>query len=310
MTDKIIVFLNNTFEKEGYYVKEFSNELFFGKDKDNNIICAKKNNSNEPAFSLKTKAIELYQNYHFILQTDSEEISGNYDMLVLKNSFYDTKETFIKLCINFYADDTDKSIIELTNDLIEMYKITSHKDLDIEQGLWAELFTIIILNEKYNINISKYWHNDNYNKYDFSITNNIKLEVKSTRKENREHRFSHEQLYTDNDVIISSVQVRKDDNGYSVFDLYKQVEELFSSRYELLLKIEKLLNKIDKDTVDKFDMEYSKENIKFYLNKNIPHFDLTEPDGVHGTEYTVVLENEDVLDEQILTELLNEKESE
>ena len=58
MIDEILVFLNNTFENEGYYVKEFSDELFFGKDKDNNIICAKMNSSKEPAFSLKTKAIE------------------------------------------------------------------------------------------------------------------------------------------------------------------------------------------------------------------------------------------------------------
>lgn len=291
MINQIIKFLNNTYEKEGYYVKEFSDRLFFGKDKENNIICAKLNTTKELAFSMTTKAIELYQNYHFILQTETEEISGNYDMIILKNTFVDTKSTFVNLCLNFYNEDSDRSIIELTNDLIEMYKIISIKDSKFEQGLWAELFSIMYIKNNYDINISKYWHNNNYNKYDFSFNENTKLEVKSTTKELREHRFSHEQIYTNYDVIISSVKVRKDDNGYTVFDLYAQVEELFESRYDLLTKIEKELKKIDKNNLDKYDFDYSVKNIKFYLNKETPHFDKPEPDGVHSTEYTVVLEN-------------------
>ncbi len=299
MIDEILVFLNNTFENEGYYVKEFSDELYFGKDKDNNIICAKMNSSKEQAFSLKTKAIELFQNYHFILKTDDEEVSANFDMLVLKNNFIDTKDTFVKLCLNFYNQDSDKGIIELTYDLIEMYKMTLPGDHYSEQGLWGELFTILYLKKYYDINIANYWHNDNYNKYDFSFNEHYKLEVKSTTKENREHRFSHEQLYTDYDILISSVQMRKDDNGYSVFDMYKEVEELFASKYELLIKIEKVLSKIDKNNVIRYDFEYATNNIKFYLNKEIPHFDSVEPDGVHGTEYTVVLDNEEDLGENI-----------
>lgn len=291
MINQIIKFLNNTYEKEGYYVKEFSDRLFFGKDKENNIICAKLNTTKELAFSMTTKAIELYQNYHFILQTETEEISGNYDMIILKNTFVDTKSTFVNLCLNFYNEDSDRSIIELTNDLIEMYKIISIKDSMFEQGLWAELFSIMYIKNNYDINISKYWHNNNYNKYDFSFNENTKLEVKSTTKEFREHRFSHEQIYTNYDVIISSVKVRKDDNGYTVFDLYAQVEELFESRYDLLTKIEKELKKVDKNNLDKYDFDYSIQNIKFYLNKETPHFDKPEPDGVHSTEYTVVLEN-------------------
>jgi len=291
MINQIITFLNNTYEKEGYYVKEFSDGLFFGKDKDNNVICAKLNTSKESSFSMTTKAIELYQNYHFILQTDAEEISGNYDMIVLKNTFVDTKSTFVNLCLNFYNEDSDRSIIELTNDLIEMYKVISSKDTMFEQGLWAELFSILYVKNNYDINISKYWHNDNFNKYDFSFNENTKLEVKSTSKELREHRFSHEQIYTNYNVIISSVKVRKDDNGYTVFDLYSQVEQLFESRYDLLIKIEKELKKLDKNNLDRYDFEYSIQNIKFYLNKNTPHFDKPEPEGIHGTEYTVVFEN-------------------
>lgn len=305
MIEKIINFLNNIYQNEGYYVNEFSDGLFFGKDKENNIVCAKKNLSKEPSFSLTTKAIELYQNYNFVFQVGTEEIDGKYDMLVLRNNFADTKRTFVNLCLNFYNDDADRSIIELTNDLIEMYKINSSKDSLSEQGLWGELFTIIYLSKNLNINIGSYWHSDNLNKYDFSFNENTKLEVKTTKKEVREHRFSHEQVYTNYDVIISSVQVRKDDNGLTVIDLYNEVSKLFNSKYDLLIKIEKELKKLDMNNLDKYDFEYSNNNIKFYLNKNIPHFNNPEPSGVHNTEYTVIFENVNELSNEKLIEYID-----
>lgn len=295
MIDNILQFLTNNFENEGYYVKEFSEGLFFGRDKEDNIICAKSNKTKESPFSLSTKAIDLYQNYHFIFQTTEGTTDGNYDMIILKNSFVDTKKTFINLCLNFYNSTDERSIRELTNDLIEMYKINIYKSEEEEQGLWAELFSILYLNNKTGKNISEFWHNDNFNKYDFSLSETKKIEVKSTKKEVREHKFSHEQIYTDYDVIISSVMVRKDDNGYTIYDLYSQVEELFASKYELLIKIEKLLMKFDKKHLNRYDYNYSMNNIKFYLNKKVPHFDVEEPNGVHGTEYVIVLENEQEL---------------
>lgn len=306
MIEKIIIFLNNLYSNEGYFVKEFSDDLFFGKDRDNNVICAKVNNSKELSFSMTTKAIDLYQNYNFSLTTKEGEKVGKFDLLVLKNSLYDTKSTFVNLCLNFYNDNPDKSVIELTNDLIEMYKVPSGKDSKFEQGLWAELFTIIYISKIFDKNISSYWHNDNFNKYDFSLSENKKLEVKSTSKEVREHRFSHSQIYTKYDVFVSSVMVRKDDKGYTVFDLYKQVEELFSSHYDLLIKIEKELKKLDKNNLDKYDFEYSIENIKFYINKNMPHFNHTEPDGVYGTEYTVLLENSRELNNEEILNILGD----
>ncbi len=60
------------------------------------------------------------------------------------------------------------------------------------------------------------------------------------------------------------------------------------------------MKKIDKNNTDRFDFEYADANIKFYLNKNIPRIEGPEPDGVHGTEYTVVLENASELDDETL----------
>ena len=305
MINSILEFLNNDFTSEGYYVKEFSDNLFFGKDKDGNCVCVRKNDSKEQPFSLKTKSIELYQNYHFILQSTETVLDDNFDMIILTNKYSDTRRTFINLCINFYSNDDDRSIVELTEDLIELYKTPKSNDTKSEQGLWAEFFTINYLYEKYKINISEQWHNDSFNKYDFSLNENLKLEVKSTSKEMREHRFSHEQVYTNNNVIISSVMMRKDDSGLTILDLYNKTSQLFSSKYDLLSKVEKELAKFDKEQLIKYDYEYATDNIEFYLNKNVPHFDDPEPEGIHGTEYTIVFENVNHLSMKEIKNLLN-----
>lgn len=304
MVNNILEFLNNDFNNEGYYVKEFSDDLFFGKDKDGNCVCVKVNNTKEQPFSLKTNSIELYQNYHFILQSEDKVLNNNYDMIILKNKYADTRKTFINLCLNFYSSDDERSIIDLTEDLIELYKTVKNNDSQAEQGLWAEFFTIDYLYRKYNINIAEHWHNDNFNKYDFSFSETLKLEVKSTIKEIREHRFSHEQVYTNYDVIISSILMRKDDNGVTIMDLYDRVSLLFASKYDLLSKIEKELVKYDIDKLTRYDYEYASNSIAFYLNKNSPHFDNPEPEGIHGTEYTIVFENVDQLSENTIREFL------
>ena len=304
MIDKILNFLDRNVSEDGYYVNEFLPDVFFGKDKDNNVICAKINTSKEAAYSMSTKAITLYQNYHYTFQSDNKCIDGKYDIIVLHEEFVDNRRTFIKLCLNFYMNDYDGSVIELTNDLIEMFKIVSNSDVLFVEGLWGEFFTILYLNEKYNINVSGKWHNDIYNKYDFSLSDNKKIEVKSTVQELREHKFSHEQLYTDYDVLISSVKLRSDDNGLSVIDLFNRVSKLFPSKYDVILRIEKKLIQLNKNNLKKYDLDYAKNNVRFYLNKNIPHFDLDEPDGVHGTEYTVVLESEKCLDNNYILDFL------
>lgn len=308
MINSILEFLNEDYNNEGFFIKEFSNDIYFGKDKNGNCVCVRNNNSNEQSFSLKTKSIELYQNYHFTFQTDEGIIEDKYDMIILTNKYADTRKTFINLCLNFYSSDDDRSIIELTEDLIELYKTTKTGDQKSEQGLWAELFTILIIKDRYGINLAGQWHNDNFNKYDFAISEKIKLEVKSTTKELREHRFSHSQVYTENDVIISSVMMRKDDRGINILDLYNKVTELFEFKYELLTKIEKELQKYDKEHLTNYDYEYSEENIKFFLNKNIPHFEKPEPNGIHDTKYTIVLENIEELIEEELTVLIKKTE--
>lgn len=299
MIKEIKKFLERSFTDEGYYIKEFSNNVYFGKDSFGNYIFARVNSTNEKSFSFKTKTITVYQNYDFVFTTENDIISNKFDVLILDSKFSYTLETFAKLCFNFYDNNDNVSITKLTEDLIELYKVIGTGDYQSQQGLWAELFTILYVYKHYGINTAKYWHSDNYNKYDFSINERLKLEVKSTIKEYREHNFSHEQIFTNNDVIVASVMMRKDDSGLTISDLFNEIEFLFSDEYERfkLLKLELL--KHSENNLLKFDLNYAFKNIKFFDNKKIPKFNIPEPDGVHGTTYCAQLEMIDSLGDEV-----------
>ena len=303
MIEEILNFLRKEYSGEGYYIKDFSNNIYFGKDEKNNYIFARINSSNDNRFNLKTKTIELFQNYDFIFNSDDEVIEDNFDVLILNKTYSETLPTFINLCLNFYNKNEDKSIIELTEDLIELYKTIGTGDYTSQQGFWAELFTIIYLYDNYGIDIANYWHSDPFNKYDFSLNENTKIEVKSTLKEYREHTFSHEQIYTPNKVFVSSVMMKKDDQGITIRDLFKKVKELFSDSYEVFKMLETEMTKYLENNLIKYDYKYSEDNIKFYINSNIPKFEIPEPDGVHGTTYLAQLENIQSLDDDQISEI-------
>lgn len=304
MIDSIEKFLSEQFNDNGYYVKEFSSNLYFGKDKDNNYICARKNSSKEVPFSIKTDCIYLYQNYNFELNMENEVNVDKFDLILLKSNFSNNLRTFINLCLNFYAEDSNENIIELTEDLIEMFKSSKNHSEEVEQGLWGELFFINYMKDKYNIDVLQYWHKDDYSKYDFSIVDNKKVEVKTTVKENRVHKFSHSQVYTKNQVIIASILMRSDNIGCNLEDLYNKVQEGFGGNYKAVAAIQKEIFKLDKEKFKNYDYDYSMENIRFYSNENIPKFNMDEPDGVFHTKYDIDLEKSDPIVEDLIIDNL------
>nr|MBP3259205.1 PD-(D/E)XK motif protein [Bacilli bacterium] len=298
MVNEIIEFLKSISTDEGYYIKDFSSNIYFGVDSGNNYIFARINNSNDSKFSMKTKTITVYQNYDFEFKTENDLIKDKFDVLILNYNYHSTLETFINLCLNFYDKDDGRTILELTEDLIQLYKVIGSGDYISQQGFWSELFTIDYLYEKFDINIAKYWHTDPFNKYDFSIKSDFKIEVKSTIKEYREHEFSHEQIFTNNNVIVSSVMMKKDDSGVTIKDLFARIERLFKDNYEIFKMLEVEMSKFLEDNLLKFNYDYAEENIKFYSNKDIPKFEIPEPNGVHGTRYLAQLEMIEPLSEE------------
>lgn len=309
MIADIVSFLKECSTQEGYYIKEFSNNIYFGVDDKRNYVFARVNSSNDNKVSLSTNTIKVYQNYSFTFDTDKEMIEDNFDVLILDYNRGDTLETFVSLCMNFYDKNDVNSILQLTEDLIQLYRYEVF-DYFSQQGLWSELFTIDYLYKFYDVDIAKFWHSDPYNKYDFSFGSDFKLEVKSTLKEYREHEFSHEQIFTNNRVIVSSVMLQKDDCGLTIYDLFNRVESLFNKDYNIYKKLQSEMMKYPKNNLLKFNYDHAISNIKFFSNQDVPKFNSPEPQGVHGTKYLAQLEFTEELSKEQIYSLRSLKDSE
>ncbi len=300
MISDIINFLKTHYDGDGYFAQEFDNEIFFGVDKNENIICLKKVHENLETTKIRTNYLELFQNYKVTLKLENEMLTDYFNVIVCSNKDNENIETFVRLCLCYLKDNNNNEMLNLMKNLIELFQITSSKNVDYEKGLWGELFTIYYLINKFKVDISSYWHNDFYLKYDFSLDDQTKLEVKTTSNSTRIHRVNHEQVFTNNDVVLTSVMIRKDDNGFTVFDLFEKVKRLFINDYNKIVEYEKMLRKVNEDEAERFELNYANDNIKFYKVADIPKFEMKEPEGVYRTEYDIDLSNiKSLTDEEI-----------
>ena len=70
-------------------------------------------------------------------------------------------------------------------------------------------------------------------KFDFSISEKVKLEVKATVKNIRTHHFRHEQLMTEvYDIFVLSYLLRYDDEGLSLFELLMSCKKNHGERFK------------------------------------------------------------------------------
>ena len=83
------------------------------------------------------------------------------------------------------------------------------------------------------------WHDESNEKYDFSKDRNF-IEVKSSKGNKREHVFSLEQAHgkAENTVLIASLRLDEDDEGYSLKFLLDEVLEKVKSNSELVEKVQ------------------------------------------------------------------------
>lgn len=144
------------------------------------------------------------------------------------------------------------------------------------------------------INIVDNWQKKEKMKFDFSINEQKKMEIKSTLKDTRIHHFRHEQLLSElYDIIIGSVLLRESDTGLSLYELILKVKENAKGNYKVLLYIENFIKNTSDEKLKniKYDELYIKDNIKFYRANMVPRFNEKTPEGVSKAEYDSDLSN-------------------
>ena len=213
---------------------------------------------------------------------DKENITNSiYSIVKLKTINGDLQQYFINV-FSIILQQLDKipSESELYREVrkvIDLFSSINKVPIKSIQGLWAELLVIEkALNPEYLINS---WHVSPLDKYDFNDGQD-KLEVKSTSKSKRIHRFSIEQLNVNSgsNLLIASVFVIETGIGYSILNLrdaiISKVSDL-NSQLRLNEIIYKTMgNEYEKIGTIYFDYQIASDSLSFYEVSDIPRIDV------------------------------------
>ena len=165
-------------------------------------------------------------------------------------------------------------------------------------GLYAEIDAIISFSS--DLDLGKYWQSKDRLKFDFSLSDKFKLEVKATTNNFRAHHFRHEQLNTEIfDIYILSYMLRYDDEGKSLFDLLHEVKPLIKTNHKKITRINLILKNVSEERLRaiRFSPEYTSNKRHVYDARIIPKFPDGSPEGVANAEYDCSLENIDFIND-------------
>lgn len=139
-------------------------------------------------------------------------------------------------------------------------------------------------------------------KFDFSISEKVKLEVKATVKNTRTHHFRHEQLMTEvYDIFVLSYLLRYDDEGLSLFELLMSCKKIMANDSKRLLRINYVLKNVEEGRLKqlRFNRAYTEANRHIYRAADIPKFRENTPRGVANAEYDCVLDNVEFIEDDL-----------
>ena len=282
---------DSTTSTSDYKIAEFATDFYIRIDKDKNLVVVMKPKSQcRRTYNINTKTLSLECNAKVSFSTGNHE-----NVHILKCLLHNKKEKeiFLEVAKLFISDDySDKYVIDTFNTLQSFF--SDKKELTDNEltGFYAELYTILKFHDY--LNIEKYWQSRDRLKFDFSFSEKLKLEVKSTTKENRTHHFLHEQLNSKYyDIYVLSYMFRYDDKGLSLYDLIVQVRPILQNYKDLSLRLKYIEKNTSIDRLKdlRFNQIYTDEKMHFYSAQSIPKFKEDTPIGVSEAEYDCSLEN-------------------
>lgn len=298
--------------EQPYEVFLTDDTCYFGKDFENNVVfmipsllkCV-------ASINQETRSLRFAFNKKCTFRHNDETDTKIVHLLTCKEKEDEKIKAFIRLTRAFAQTERDNDQLYLSklfssiSALFDRQKQVSEMEL---QGLFAELFVILHFSE-IGCDISSKWQSRNMMKFDFSISEKKRIEIKSTLKSSRTHHFKHEQLRSEMyDIKIVSMMLRKSDYGLSLKDIVEKLQDMYADNYTLLLHIESMIAHVSGDDLEsiKYDVIHLKENLRYYDAKEIPHFNEKTPEGVFNAEYDCCLDTSTAMSENEVVNWIKE----
>jgi hypothetical protein len=175
---------------------------------------------------LKLKAVEVRFACPCDIQLqDGSALSGTYTLVSLANDDPDIIRVFLRLLEEaFLAPGADHSAAAVRDQILSIADLFTRLSDDLKDvvGLWGELH---IIRTAQDVNAAaRAWSSSARARYDF-MTERFALEVKTTLKSARQHRFSLEQLRPNSDipVYVASILLTELPGGDSVSELIDEI---------------------------------------------------------------------------------------
>lgn len=214
---------------------------------------------------------------------DPTFMKGNYNLIIFKSEEVDVElENFFKLC-QLYSKNNDYMFKDFFTSLYNIFQSKKvDKNLNL-LGLWGELYVMIYLKNKLNIDLSNSWHTFNNDKYDF-VFNQYPLEVKTTKSKEKLLTLKHDQIFNNQEKILVGVFCESNNSGISVYDLIKLLNKnkLIEQNINFQLKLQQELIKINQE--DMKNIKFKLKEIKFFNSKDLPTI-LNIPENILNISY-------------------------
>lgn len=292
-------------------IDESINDIFFAREGEQVIyfLC-------DSLISGSKKYENMYRNEVFsqiIIEPELEingEMRKNVSIVTFKSINEEETEILNDIFISIYKNRENLSrqadeVYEMVVSLIIAIKNKKINQERKEIGLIGELLTLVKL-ESFIPDVHNKLVGNVKARFDISLDEETKIEVKTTTSKLREHMLKFSQMIDRENIYFSSVMLEMDDSGLSLFDITQKYDSLIS-KIEMTKRLEIIeyaqLSRIEPKI--KVNIDRTFEKIMFFNAKEI----LTD-NIIGGSENTNVVKTGIIFDEtksiDIEKELLNE----
>lgn len=240
------------------------------------IFFVKCDNSS-PSVDINLELISVLFSQKCSIRESDKGSSDTFTIVLLKTLNRDLQQYFTDvfsiILQQLVSIPTEKALYKEIRKVIDLFSSIHKPAIKSVQGLWTELLVIdSSMNPEYLISS---WHINPADKYDFNDGKD-KLEVKSTSKQQRVHRFSLEQLQSNvgSKLLIASTIAIETGVGKSILNLRDQI---FSKveHIEIQMRLNEIIYKTIGSDYERlgdvfFDYQLAKDSLLFYNASSLP----------------------------------------